>query len=213
MAPVQDFEALEDEGPESDARPKALATKLLGYAKDLRGRDYAGREDAPDFVVMFIASESTYRLAIQGNPDLVGKALEYGVVIASPTNLLGLLKVVQFGWRQERLAVEARNIQKIGKDLYDAVCTLNDHYSELGRRLSGAVKSYNAFGGSLERRVLPRARRMKDSGIQGKVDIAEFEAIDGPAQELSSAELLGGNTKSIGTEPAKSDDDQPGLSI
>lgn len=199
-APVHDFELLEDEGADMDLHGKALASKLLEYAKNLNKRGYSGKENAPDFVVMFLASESLYRLANKGNPDLVGKAMDQNVLIASPTNLLGLLKVVQFGWRQEKLAEEAQSIQKIGKDLYDAVCALGEHYAKLGRSLQGAVNQYNSFGGSLERNVLPKARRMKDSGIQASTEMPELAVVETQTRELNAVEITDPQVKAKGLE-------------
>jgi DNA recombination protein RmuC len=165
------------------------AGKLYDHAKELKRRDYSKREDAPDFTVMFIPSESAFRTALENRPALIEECMECNVVIATPTTLLALLRAVNYGWRQERLAKMADEIRKDAGRLYEALATLTDHYNKLGKALKSAGDAYNSFGGSLETRVLPAARRFKDSGVSSSKDIALVETVDVHPRALVAEEL------------------------
>ena len=121
----------------------------------------------PDFVVMFLHDESSWLAALDRRPDAPrARALEQRDP-ASPTNLIGLLRAVHYGWQQETIAESARQISDLGRELYKRLSTMGAHMSKLGRSLDGAVKSYNETVGSLERQVLPQARRFEQHGITG----------------------------------------------
>ena len=120
-------------------------------------------EPTPDFVIMFLPGESFYREAIELDPRL----LEVGsrrVILASPTILITLLKTIALGWREEKIAESARTVSELGRELYERLAVLSEHFVTLGKRLDGAVQAYNQSVGSFERRVLPQARRFVDEG-------------------------------------------------
>lgn len=179
---------------EDDNQKAALlidhAKKLLDHAKELRRRDYSKSVDsAPDFVVLFVPSESAYRSAIEKRPGLFEEASELNVLIATPMALLPLLKAVAYGWQQEKLALSARKLQADAAQLYDRVCKLADHYTKLGRALRDAGRRYNDLGATLESRVLPAARKFKDHGVQTSSHLAAIEPLDFAPRPLNSAEL------------------------
>ena len=122
----------------------------------------------PEFVVMFLHDESSWLAALDVDPTLHELALSNNVIPASPTNLIGLLRAVHYGWQQETIAEGARQISDLGRELYKRLSTMGAHVSKLGRSLDGAVKSYNETVGSLERQVLPQARRFEQHGITGR---------------------------------------------
>lgn len=190
--PIQDLEQMEalDEAGRK-ALHVGISNKVMDYAKGLNKRDYAKKEDSPDFVVMFIASESAFRMAVEGKPGLFEDAMNMNVMIASPSTLLPMLKAVHYGWRQERLASEAQNIMQWGKDLYDALVVMKSHYDDLGRRINAVGKKYNEFGGSLDATVIPKARRMKEAGLPGKEDMSENVAVvDFSERELRARDYV-----------------------
>ena len=119
----------------------------------------------PEFVVMFLHDESSWLAALDVDPSLHELALSNNVIPASPTNLIGLLRAVHYGWQQETIAEGARQISDLGRELYKRLSTMGAHVSKLGRSLDSAVKSYNETVGSLERQVLPQARRFEQHGI------------------------------------------------
>ena len=192
-APMRAYiEGLESNNEETrDTFFRTHAGKLYEHAKELKRRDYSKRDGAPDFTVMFIPSESAFRTAVELRPSLIEESMECNVVLATPTTLLALLRAVNYGWRQERLAQMAGEVQKDAARLYDALSTLTDHYVRLGKSLKGAGEAYNAFAGSLEGRVLPAARRFKDHGVPSNKEMAAIDLIDFHARPLQSEEISG----------------------
>ena len=144
----------------------------------------------PEFVVMFLHDESSWLAALDVDPTLHELALSNNVILASPTNLIGLLRAVHYGWQQETIAESARQISDLGRELYKRLSTMGAHVSKLGRSLDGAVKSYNETVGSLERQVLPQARRFEQHGITG-VEPPELTPIERQTRSLSAQELVG----------------------
>jgi DNA recombination protein RmuC len=143
----------------------------------------------PEFVVMFLHDESSWLAALDVDPTLHELALSNNVIPASPTNLIGLLRAVHYGWQQETIAEGARQISDLGRELYKRLSTMGAHMSKLGRSLDGAVKSYNETVGSLERQVLPQARRFEQHGITG-IEPPELTPIERQTRGLSAQELV-----------------------
>jgi len=143
----------------------------------------------PEFVVMFLHDESSWLAALDVDPSLHELALSNNVIPATPTNLIGLLRAVHYGWQQETIAEGARQISDLGRELYKRLATMGAHVSKLGRSLDGAVKSYNETVGSLERQVLPQARRFEQHGITG-VEPPELTPIERQTRALTAQELV-----------------------
>ncbi len=135
-------------------------------------------ERTPDFVVMFIPGESFLQVAAQRKPDLLETAMNRGVVIATPTTLVSLLKVVALGWREQRIAENARRISDLGQELHERIATATGHVEKLGKNLESAVKSYNQFVGSLESRVLVSARKFKELGADSPKELPAEGAVE-----------------------------------
>ncbi len=180
------------ESPDEEMRAtffRAHAGKLFEHAKELKKRDYSKRDGAPDFTVMFIPSESAFRTAVESRPSLIEECMDCNVVVATPTTLLALLRAVNYGWQQEKLAKFASEVQRDGAELYNRIGKLVDHYVKLGNALKSAGSAYNEFGGTLEARVLPAARRFKEHGVQTNKEMAAIEPIEFEARPLQSNEL------------------------
>ena len=162
--------------------------------RSARRRTGGSCQDTPEFVVMFLHDESSWLAALDVDPSLHELALSNNVIPASPTNLIGLLRAVHYGWQQETIAEGARQISDLGRELYKRLSTMGAHVSKLGRSLDGAVKSYNETVGSLERQVLPQARRFEQHGITG-IEPPELVPIDRQTRALSAQELIGDSTE------------------
>ena len=182
-----------EEGADATARQAGMADharQVRNHIQKLGQKAYWRQLPAtPEFVVMFLHDESSWLAALDVDPSLHELALSNNVIPASPTNLIGLLRAVHYGWQQETIAEGARQISDLGRELYKRLSTMGAHVSKLGRTLDGAVKSYNETVGSLERQVLPQARRFEQLGITG-VEPPELAPIERQTRTLSAQELV-----------------------
>jgi DNA recombination protein RmuC len=182
---------------DSVGAPEEVRDALLGdfarhvreHVKQLSAKAYWQQFDpAPDFVIMFLPGESFYRTAVEHDPSLLEVAARR-VIVASPTMLITLLKTIAVGWREERVAESARAVSELGRELYERLTVLTEHFVTLGKRLDGAVQAYNQSVGSFERRVLVQARRLTDHGIAVTKELPELSAIERSAQAPQTVEL------------------------
>ncbi len=159
---------------------KNLARHVREHIKQLSGKGYWENVDSPDFTVMFLPSEQIYSLALRADPELVEFAAARDVIIASPTLLMSLLRVVGMSWRQVELAKNAQEISERGYDLYKRFLKFTDHFEKIGKNLQSAMSGYDAAVGSMERQVLPAARKFSDlqSGRAGLTPPPELQTIE-----------------------------------
>jgi len=142
-------------------------------------------QPTPEFVLLFLPGETFYSAALEIDPKLIEDGVDQGVIIATPTTLIALLKAVSYGWRQEQMATNAHEVSKLGKDLYDRLRTFTGYFADIGRGLDRALDSYNKGVGSLEARVLVTARKFKERGAIAGEEIDVLEQIDKLARPLS----------------------------
>ena len=167
-----------------DARDDAQrAEALRRHAEQVRKRmdelslkAYWSQFDrAPEFVVLFLPGEQFLGAALDQDPRLIEEGFARGVVLATPATLVALLRAVAYGWRQERLNAHAEEAGRLGKDLYERMAVLTEHFNDVGNALSKSVSAYNRAVGSLETRILPAARRFKDLGVSSDKEIPLLE--------------------------------------
>ena len=173
------FEA--DDEDERKRQLKMHAQSMRGHVQTLGAKSYQSQfEDAPDYVVMFVPGEHFVAAALEADPELWDFAFEKKVLLATPTNLVAIARTVAQVWRQDALANEAREIGRIGTELYDRLRSASEHLKRMGGGLESAVKNYNQFVGSFERNVLTSARRMQEKGIEiGKREIEDVPLVEG----------------------------------
>ena len=135
-------------------------------------------EESPEFVILFIPGDQFLSAALSEQPDLIEYALSRQIILATPTSFVALLKAVAYGWRQLALADNAREIRALAEDLYGRLGTFVTHMNRVGRQLASSVENYNKAVGSLERSVLPGARKSTELGVQGKKDIEKLDTLD-----------------------------------
>ena len=182
-----------EEGADEEARRGGLADharQVRDHVQRLSQKAYWRQlPESPDFVVMFMHDESSLSTALAVDQGLYEDALANHVILATPTTLIAVLRAAHYGWQQERIAESAREISDLGRELYKRLATMGAHMSKLGRSLDGAVKSYNESVGSLERQVLPQARRFEEHGITG-IEPPELTPIERQTRVLSAPELV-----------------------
>jgi DNA recombination protein RmuC len=178
--------------PDETARAIALdhhARQVRTHVEQLAKRDYSDAfAEAPDFVVLFLPGEAFFAAACQRDPQLLEYAVQQGVVPASPTTLITLLKAVNYGWQQERIGKNAEEIRDLGLQLHDRMALLTEHMVRIRRSLEGAVRSYNEAMGTIERRVLPTARRFRELGLSSRREVATLRAVEGDPLRVGAGE-------------------------
>ena len=123
---------------------------------------------SPDFIVLFIPGEQFLAAALELDPQLLEDALSNKVILATPTSIIALLRAVAFGWRQQSVAKNAEEIRTLGEELYKRLATFVEHLQKLGKNLDASVEQFNKATGSLDRQVLPGARKFDELGIEKK---------------------------------------------
>ena len=135
-------------------------------------------DESPEFVILFIPGDQFLSAALNEEPDLIEYALSKQIILATPTSLVALLKAVAYGWRQLSLAENAKEIRVLAEDLYGRLATFVGHMNRVGRQLASSVDHYNKAVGSLERNVLPGARKFVELGVHEKKPIEKLESLD-----------------------------------
>jgi DNA recombination protein RmuC len=173
------FEALE--APTDELRRLALgkhASHLREQMRSLSEKRYWEKfARSADFVVLFVPAEPILDAAVQADPGLIEDAMNRKVVIATPATLVALLKAVAYGWRQEKLAENSAKVADEGKKLLDAINVWAGHFLKLRGAVFDVVQHFNATQGSIERNVLPKARTMKELGVQTLKDIPTIDPV------------------------------------
>jgi DNA recombination protein RmuC len=172
--------------------------KLQAFAKLVRDRiTELGRKsywdqfkETPELVVMFLPGDHFYSAALEQDPSLLEFGVEQRVLVATPVNLIGLLRAVAYGWRQESIAVNAKEISELGAELYKRISDLGGHWIDLGRNLSRTVEAFNSAVGSLESRVLVSARRFRELGAASSaMEIEVVEPVEKTARSLKVLDI------------------------
>jgi DNA recombination protein RmuC len=187
------LEVLEAED-ESSRRGELMrhARQVRDHVTKLASKRYQDQFDSgetPDFVVCFMPSEAALHAAFEAEPSLYDYALEQQILIATPTTLVGLLRTVELGWRQERIAAEAQEIASAAKEMYDRMGVFLRHLSKAGRQLGSAVNAYNEAIGSAESRVLPQMRRFQELGAAVGEEAEGPKPIDQAVRPMVAEEL------------------------
>ncbi|HEV7136557.1 MAG TPA: DNA recombination protein RmuC [Steroidobacteraceae bacterium] len=184
------LEALE--APSDEERQQALkkhAQQVEARVRQLASKTYwAQFEHSPEFTVLFLPGDQFLGAALAERPDLLEGALKQGVIIATPSTLIALLKTVAYGWRQTAMTENAKLIRELGQELYRRLAAFTGHLERLGARLGAAVAAYNSAVGSLERQVLPQARRFPDLGVTTDARLPGLEAIEESVRPVAAAE-------------------------
>jgi DNA recombination protein RmuC len=179
--------------PTEEERARALARhaqQVRQHLTLLSAKAYWEQFDGTvELVVMFIPGEAFVGAAMQADAALLEDGMARKVLIATPTTLIGLLLAIEHGWQQERIAANAAALSELGKDLYNRMRILGEHFDDVGKSLTRATAAYNRAVGSMESRVLPAARKFRDLGAATGEEIPTLEPIDQQPRELSAPEF------------------------
>jgi len=167
----------------------AHARQLRNHVAQLARKSYWDQlPETAEFVVLFVPNEAVFAAAMEQDPQLMEGAFSEKVLLASPTTLIALLRAAAFGWRQERLAVDAQEIARLGRDLHKRLGTLGDHFAKVGRGLATAVGAYNETVGSFEHMVVPGARKLREKAAPMDEELAPLPDVDAVPRALQPAE-------------------------
>ncbi|HXR13236.1 MAG TPA: DNA recombination protein RmuC [Solirubrobacteraceae bacterium] len=191
------------------------ARQTRDHITKLASKGYQSQlESSPELVVMFVPSDGIYHAALSEDPSLLEYGVDQQVLLATPTTLIGLLRAVHYGWKQELIAASAREIAETGRELHKRIARFVEPLAKVGRQLGSAVGAYNEAVGSFESRVVPQLRRIEEAGASSgrAVEIGGIEEsprtltaaigelADEPAEERASiAELAPGERRAGGT--------------
>ncbi len=155
------------------------AGHIRKHIEQLSSKNYWQQfEQTPEFVIMFLPGEVFFSAALQQDPRLIEFGIEKKVILATPTTLITLLKTIEYGWRQERVAENAQAIGNLGRELHDRFLTFTSHLITVRKKLDDTVKAYNTTVGSYESRLLVSARRFQEIGGYGNDEIESIKTID-----------------------------------
>lgn len=194
-APIDAYlDALKD-GISEGERIAALekhARHVRDHIKALGSKSYWAQFETPEFVVMFLPSESYLSAALERDPALMEYSFQQKVLTTSPVSLIALMRSVAYGWQQEKLAANAKDISELAKELYTRISGLGESMHKLGRHLQTAVGSYNQAVGTLETRVLVSARKFQHLQVVGgesAAPLAMLDTIDEAPRPLTAVEF------------------------
>lgn len=170
-APLEAYLAAVEAGDDESRRAHLLhhASQVRAHIKALSEKTYweQFKGDTPEFVVLFLPGEHFFAAALEHDPGLIEAGVEQSVILATPTTLISLLRAVAYGWRQERLAENAREIAALGREMHKRLVTFSDHLAKIGKGLEAASGAYNSAVGAFDTRVLVQARRLADFDTAG----------------------------------------------
>ena len=180
------------EAPDDAKRKAGLqrhARNVREHIRQLASKSYwAQFSTSPEFVILFIPGDQFLSAALNEDPELIEHALSKQIILATPTSFVALLKAVAYGWRQYAVADNAKEIQRLAEDLYGRLATFSGHMNKVGKQLASSVENFNKAVGSLERNVLPGARKFVELGIQAKKPIEALDALESLPRTMISVE-------------------------
>lgn len=186
------LEALEASGPEqAEACLDRFARHVVEQSRALGGKAYwRGYEGSPEFVVMFVPGDQFLDAALSRRPDLLEIAAQHGVIMATPSTLIGLLRAVHVGFAEQRLTEAAAQIRDLAVQLHERAGVVLEHAASLGSALGAAVDRYNKLAGSIDTRLMPTLRRIEEAGVTSGKELKAVEALSKPPRALAGEPVV-----------------------
>jgi DNA recombination protein RmuC len=204
--PLDAYLSAVEAGTEEQRRAalKRHADNVKSRVRELALKSYWSQfEKSPEFVILFIPGDQFLEAALREHPGLLEEALHQKVILATPTSLVALLKAVAYGWRQVALEENAKKIQGLGEDLHQRLAAFTGHLSKLGRQLGSSIDAYNSAVGSLERNVLPGARKFREMGVSARKEIEELRPIETTPRKVDPSGEDAGPTPTLRVEEGR----------
>src|SRR3954447_18116972 len=203
--PLDAFLDAQESEVESERRThlERHARQAREHVRSLSSKDYQGQfspGQMPDLVICFIPNEPALHAAFAADPELFDYALERNVLLVSPTSLIGLLRTMELGWRQERMVAEATEIASAAGTLHARFSKFLTDFDSVGSRLSSATKAYNSAVGSREGRLLPQLRKVEGLGVAPGKESEAPEPIEAVVPQITAPEL-----REAATEPPEAE--------
>ncbi len=198
------LEALEATDEEEKKRKLAdHARQVRDHLRKLGQKAYWEQfQPSPDFVVLFLPGEMFYSAALEADPSLIEAGVDARVILATPTTLIALLRAVAYGWTQQALTENAERIRQLGRELYERIATVTEHWSRVGKNLGEAVGAYNKSVASMETRVLVSARKFRELKVASEdKEIGDLNPVEALPREVQAQELLQGDVAGSRHEP------------
>ncbi|HET7416331.1 MAG TPA: DNA recombination protein RmuC [Solirubrobacterales bacterium] len=168
------------------------ARQAREHVRALSSKDYQGQfnpGEMPDLVICFIPNEPALHAAFAADPELFDYALRQKVLLVSPTSLIGLLRTMELGWRQEKMVERATEIAEAAETLHTRFGKFIKDFDAVGARLTSANKAYNSAVGSMEARLLPQLRKTEEMGIGRGGEIESPQPVEATVREITAPEL------------------------
>jgi DNA recombination protein RmuC len=182
------------EAADDDARREALvrhARQVEERVRELGRKSYWEQfEHSPEFAVLFLPGDQFLSAALAEKPELIDSALKQRIIVTTPSTLMALLKVIAYGWRQSRVTENAREVRELGQDLHKRLGVFVGHLQKVGRSFGSAIDAFNSAVGSLERNVLPQARKFTELGATGDTPIDPVDQLEKGVRTIASAPAL-----------------------
>jgi len=164
---------------EREQHLERFAKHVHEQAKKLSDKKYWAQFDgSPEFVVMFVPGDHFIDAALSRRPELIDYAAQNGVILASPSTLIGLLRAVAVGWRESKLAEEAKSLWELGKELHERAAVAFEHAGKLGDSIRQSVERYNRLVGSIDSRLMPTLKKFEDAGAGSAKTMPEIKQVD-----------------------------------
>ncbi len=170
---------------EKQARMKDHGRQVMKHISDLSSKQYFEQiSPSPEFTVLFIPGENFFSAALAGCPDLIERGIEKGVILATPTTLIALLKAVSYSWKQKKSWENAQQIQDLGKELFTRICSMAHSFNLLGKDIEKCVTTYNRTIGSIQSRVMSTAKKLENIQLSSQ-----------PLEDITPIDELKNNTR------------------
>jgi len=176
---------------ERDALLDRYAQNVFEQVTKLAKKQYwANFDHSPEIVVLFVPGDQLVDAALERRPELVERAAEMNVIIASPSTLIGLLRAVHVGWREKNLSESAEELFELGRELHKRAAIVLEKATRVGDAIDGARKHYNEFVGSVQGRLLPALRKFEEKDARSARELPAIRVLEGETRELDAAGIL-----------------------